>query len=151
MRKSLMKYQVLRLLAVMLALAVMAAACGSDSNPDAVATAADADSSQGDAASEDAASDDAASEDAASDEAAAPAVALDEATEVEDGGAETASFGELEARWADARAATVAKIKANGYGLDGDILTGPGGWTVDFSECPSDWNNVAGVAASSLA
>ena len=37
-----MKYQVLRLLAVMLALAVMAAACGSDSNPDAVATAADA-------------------------------------------------------------------------------------------------------------
>ena len=145
MRKSLMKYQVLRLLAVMLALAVMAAACGSDSNPDAVATAADADSSQGDAASDDAASDDAASDDAASDDAAAPAVALDEATEVEDGGAETASFGELEARWADARAATVARIKANGYGLDGDILTGPGGWTVDFSECPSDWNNVAGV------
>ena len=100
-----MKYQVLRLLAVMLALAVMAAACGSDSNPGAVATAADANSSQGDAASDESASDE-----AASDEAAAPAVALDEATEVEDGGAETASFGELEARWADARAATVAKI-----------------------------------------
>jgi|MEHZ01.5.fsa_nt_MEHZ011510795.1_1 uncharacterized protein (DUF1330 family) len=58
----------------MLALAVIAAACGSDGNPDAVVTAADADSSQGDAAS---------------DEAAATAVELDDATEVEDGGAES--------------------------------------------------------------
>ncbi len=27
-----------------------------------------------------------------------------------------------------------------------DILTGPGGWTVDLSDCPEDWTNDAGVA-----
>lgn len=128
-----MKHHVLRLLAALLAIALIAVACGSDDSPDTAAAEPDEVLSAGGAVD---------SEDAAEQ--------LESAIAVEDGGAETASFEELEARWAAGRAAVIADIEANGYGLDGDVLNGPGGWTVDLSECPSDWNNVAGIEDGTL-
>lgn len=160
-----MKSRLLCLLAVLLSLALVAAACGSD---DADSSATDTDAAEADdaAPSDEGDGDDAADTDdgaADSDDDAADSDddgdsddgADDGDTEEEDDGAggdgpandgvTSIPFGELEAQWADARAAVVAEIEENGWGLDGDILTGPGGWTVDISECPDDWNNTAGI------
>ena len=73
--------------------------------------------------------------------------AVEDATEVEDGGVQNdASLAELEAQWAEARAAIVADIKAGGYGVDGDTVNGPAGMTIDLSACPADWSDTAGIA-----
>ncbi len=160
-----MKRNLLSLLAAVLALALIAAACGSD---DAVDSAADtpatsddaADASTDDASTDDASTDDASTDDASTDEgdttdgddAAGGAISRDDAAAQLDSaaaagatGEDALSFEELEASWADARAAVIAEIEENGWGVEDNILTGPGGWTVDFSECPSDWNNTAGI------
>ena len=56
------------------------------------------------------------------------------------------SIDELEARWAERRAATVARIRSEGYGVDGDgVLVGPSGFEVDLGACPDDWSDTAGI------
>ena len=159
-----MSNKLTRLLAVIFALALLAAACGSDSVTDVVDNATDAAGDAADAA-EDAAGDaaeaveDAVTEEEDDDEATGGAVDEEEAAEavadaaeeeVEDGGVITTAIEDLEAEWADQRAAIVAEIKAAGYGVDGDTLTGPGGWTVDLSACPADWTDTTGVADGTI-
>ncbi len=149
-----MSRKLMRLLAVLFSLALLATACGSDGAVDAVTDAA---SDAADAV-EDAASDAAdAVEDAMDDEESeevggavdedAAQEAVEEATEVEDGGVQSDStLAELEAQWAEARASIVAEITAAGYGVDGDTVTGPGGMSIDLSACPADWSDTAGIA-----
>ena len=52
-----------------------------------------------------------------------------------------------EALWADQRQATVDRIKANNWGVsaDGRTLTGPEGFTIDLSACPSGWSPTEGI------
>jgi len=159
-----MSKKLMRLMAVIFALSLVATACGSDGVVDSVTdaasdaadTATDAAGDAADAVSgddeEDAMDDEEDAMDneeeaggAVDEDAAADAVADAQEEEITDGGVETSSIAELEAEWADARAAIVADIKAAGYGVDGDTLTGPGGWTVDLSACPADWNDSAGI------
>ena len=146
-----MSSKLTRLLAVIFALSLLAAACGSDDASDVADNAAATD----DAADVVEADEEAEEAEEAEDEATGGAVDEEEAAdaveeaaegEVEDGGVITTTLEDLEAEWAAQRAEIVAEIKAAGYGLDGDILTGPGGWTVDLSDCPEDWTNDAGVA-----
>ena len=72
--------------------------------------------------------------------------AVEDATEEPAASGGDEAIAALEAEWASARAALVEDIKSNGYGVDGDTLNGPGGWTVDLSACPSDWSDDAGIA-----
>ncbi len=157
-----MSNKLMRLLAVIFALSLVATACGSDSADDS-SSASDTSTDAADSSSSDAADDEeeAADEEEAMDEeetggqvdedAAADAVAeAGDAEDVADGGVETSSIEELEAGWAAARAEIVAQIKAAGYGVDGDTLTGPGGWAIDLSTCPSDWSDTAGITDGTI-
>ena len=151
----------MRLVAVIFAMALLATACGSDSVTDVVDSATDAAGDAADAATdaveeamdddeEEAMEEDEGTGGAVDEEEAADAVEEAMEEEVEDGGVVTTAIADLEALWADERAAIVADIKANGYGVDGDILTGPGGWTVDLSNCPSDWADDAGLSNGTI-
>ena len=55
---------------------------------------------------------------------------------------------EWEALWETERQAVVDEIVDGGYGLDEstNVLTGPGGFELDLSTCPADWNPTEGVA-----
>ncbi|MGD9755730.1 MAG: hypothetical protein AB7W59_32455, partial [Acidimicrobiia bacterium] len=54
---------------------------------------------------------------------------------------------EWEALWASERAAIVARIKENGWGLqaDGKTITGPEGFTIDLTRCAAGWSNTEGI------
>ena len=151
-----------RLLASAAALSLVAAACGSDgpSVDDATDAAEevvdDAEEAVDDAtdAAEEAVDDatDAAEEvvDDAEEAVDDAEEAVDDATDaaddaVEDAVAAAGSIEELEAQWAEARAAIVADIKANGYGVTDGIVNGPGGFTMDLNDCPADWNDLGGI------
>jgi branched-chain amino acid transport system substrate-binding protein len=140
-----------RLLAIIFAMSLLATACGgSDAAPEAVDSGSDAADAAEETADEPEAEEEAEPEEevtggAADEEETGTAVEDAAEEEVEDGGVVTTSIEDLEALWAEQRAGIVADIKAAGYGVDGDILTGPGGWTVDLSNCPDDWSNTTGV------
>lgn len=59
---------------------------------------------------------------------------------------EPGSIEELEAQWARARTEVVDSIRAAGYGVDADnVLRGPAGFEVDLNQCPTGWDDQAGV------
>jgi ABC-type branched-subunit amino acid transport system substrate-binding protein len=61
-------------------------------------------------------------------------------------GEEPASMEEWEALWGSERQAIVDEIVDGGYGVDDDgVLTGPGGFELDLSTCPSEWNETQGI------
>jgi branched-chain amino acid transport system substrate-binding protein len=62
------------------------------------------------------------------------------------------SMEEWEALWADERAAVVERIESEGFGLsaDGKTLTGPEGFTIDLSACPSGWSNTEGLTDTEI-
>ncbi|MEZ5411103.1 MAG: ABC transporter substrate-binding protein [Acidimicrobiales bacterium] len=66
--------------------------------------------------------------------------ATDEPTEI-------ASMADWEALWDTQRAALVAEIEENGWGWDqaANKVTGPGGFEVDLSACPSGWDPYQGL------
>ena len=127
-----------RLLSLLFAFALVAAACGSDDG--------DEDAEGGETETEELAGggvDDDAVEDALED------TTTTEAMEDDEGGEAAGSIEELEAEWAEARAAVVAAIVDGGYGVDeNNILTGPAGYEVDLNNCPSDWSDTAGLDGS---
>lgn len=54
--------------------------------------------------------------------------------------------GGLIAAWAADRAAAVTRITDNGWGVDSnDVLRGPGGLTIDLSQCPAGWSDAGPV------
>ncbi len=130
--------QLTKLLSLLFALALVAAACGGDSDTEAgdsgdseeeTTEPTEAGGGVDEEAAEEAVEEAAAEE--ADDEEAAPAAG---------------SIEELEAQWADARTAVVDAINAGGYGVDeNNVLNGPGGFTLDLSNCPSDWSDTAGL------
>ncbi len=131
-----------KILSLLFALALVASACGGSDD--------DEGSSEGDT--------EAGEEEAAGggidDDAAAEAIAGSSTTEPADDGdtAEAAgSIEELEAQWAEQRAAVVEVLSSDDYGVgDDNILRGPGGFEVDLNECPADWSDTAGLDGSIL-
>ncbi|MEZ5233726.1 MAG: ABC transporter substrate-binding protein [Acidimicrobiales bacterium] len=66
--------------------------------------------------------------------------------------AQPTSMEEWEALWAEERAAIVAEVESEGYGLsaDGKTLTGAGGLEVDLSNCPGNWSNTEGLTDTEI-
>jgi len=125
----------LRLLAILFAFALVATACGGSDGDTDTTTSTSSESEGGEdlgAVDEDAATD--AISEAAGEEADNTAAA------------NISSIEDLEAVWADRRAEIVADIIDAGYGVDGDILTGPAGFSVDLSACPADWSDTEGIS-----
>lgn len=121
-----------KLLSLLFALALVASACG-DSDEEGTST----DDTEAEELQGGGVDDDAAEEALTSTTAAA---AEDEVME------EAGSIEDLEAIWADERAAIVETIKAEGYGIgDDNILRGAGGFEVDLNGCPADWSDTAGL------
>ena len=129
-----------KILSLLFAMALVAAACGGSDDDDGDAagteTESEGDGETGGGIDED---------------AAAEALADDEGEDAPDEPVEQAgSIEELEEQWAAARAAVVddlnAGIAAGDYGVgDDNILRGPGGYEVDLSNCPADWSNTEGL------
>ena len=62
------------------------------------------------------------------------------------------SMPDWEALWAKQRAAIVARIKRNNWGVsaDGTTLTGPEGFTVDLSKCAAGWSTNEGLTDTEI-
>jgi branched-chain amino acid transport system substrate-binding protein len=115
------------LLAGLIGLSLVAAACGGDDSSEATATTG----------------------------AAASASTTTEAasgTPSSTAAVQPKSIDEWEALWASQRAAIVKRITDNHWGksADGKTLTGPEGWTVDLTKCPSDWSDTEGVTDTTV-
>ncbi|MPY91861.1 MAG: ABC transporter substrate-binding protein [Acidimicrobiia bacterium] len=92
--------------------------------------------------------DDSASTTAQTATTAAPASTAAPATTAGDGPADQPTSMEgWEALWAEERAAVVARIQENGWGVkeDGSQLVGPGGFTIDLARCPASWSDTEGM------
>jgi len=81
----------------------------------------------------------------------------DTATSGGDEGSEPAtahptSIEDWEKLWEEERAAVVARIKENGWGLQEDgTITGPEGFMVDTkADCPADWSNTEGLSDDNI-
>ena len=125
--------------AVATALALTAAACGSDDSDGAGTETTTAGGLINEEASK------------AIDDATAT-TAAGSATTAADAIAEPTSMEEWEALWAEERAATVKRIKDNGWGLqaDGKTVTGPEGFTMDLSKCAPGWSNTEGLTDTEI-
>ncbi len=130
-----------KMLALLFGFALVAAACGGSSGE--TEASGDEETSESEDTSEDSGGEDEEVGGAASDEDVEEAVQA--AGDEEAGEGSTAgSIEELEAIWAEERAAIVETLSSGDYGLGEDgILRGPGGFELDTSACPADWNNEA--------
>ncbi len=132
--------QLTKLLSLLFALALVAAACSSDDSTEAGEDGGTTDESTEEEGEEELAGggiDDEATEDAVAE------AAEEEVMEEEDA---AGSIEELEAQWAEARAAVVDAINAGGFGVDeNNVLVGPAGFEIDLNNCPSDWTDDAGL------
>ena len=149
----------LRLLALMFAFAMVAAACGSSDDGDS--------SSGGESETTAAHSDDGGDEEEEEDtsiggglsqDAAEKAIEGDDEEEEVDEDAPTFDRSTLDGIWEEAaynRQKMVDKITAKmdagewGVGDDG-ILRGPAGFEINMNECPSDWSDTAGITDSEI-
>ncbi|MGI9613035.1 MAG: ABC transporter substrate-binding protein [Acidimicrobiales bacterium] len=128
----------MRLLVLLLALALVAAACGGDDDESSAEDESETETERGGGID---------------DEAAGEALAESTTTapNAENDTVVPASIEELEAQWAEARAAVVQRIKDEGYGVDDDnILRGPAGFEVDLNNCPADWSETGGIVDGTI-
>ncbi len=136
------KDQWFRIVAVLLAFSVVAAACGGSSSDAAsdgtdATTAADAEEEDAGAVDEPDEVDQAVQDAADEEEAAA-------------GPSTATNMEELEAEWAANRQKIVDMltegIEAGDYGVgDDNILRGPSGYEIDLNKCPADWSDTEGI------
>ncbi len=111
---------------------VLAAACTGDEGDDAgggtIALPADTDGDRSDSEAETGDGDESASSGSAETEA------LDVTA-----GPDPSTLTELEAVWADNRAAIINRLRDGEYGVTDGVLTGPGDLVVDLNRCPAGW------------
>ena len=154
-----LRRNLLRLLALLFAFALVAAACGSSD---------DDDSSSGSSESASATADDHGDDDhdheeetggGLSQDAVENAVAGDDEAEEEvDEEApsfDTSTMEGLEASWEYNRGKLVAmiteKMDSGEWGVGSDnILRGPTGFEIDLNDCPSDWSDTGGLTADAI-
>ncbi|MDH3731426.1 MAG: ABC transporter substrate-binding protein [Acidimicrobiia bacterium] len=127
--------RMMRLVALLMALGLVAAACGGSD---------DDTSAEGETEAETETEADAGG--SVDDDAAREALAESTTTSLEGGEEGATTIEDLETQWAAARAAVVQRIKDEGYGVDdNNILTGPAGFEVDLNQCPSNWTETEGI------
>ena len=152
----------LRLLAVLFAFAMVAAACGSSDDDDSSSSSSESASATAEDHSDDDDHDHEEEEETGgglSQDAVENAVSGDDEAEEEvDEDAptfDTSTIEGLEASWAYNREKLVAmiteKMEAGEWGVGDDgILRGPTGFEIDLNECPADWSDTGGVTADSV-
>jgi branched-chain amino acid transport system substrate-binding protein len=66
--------------------------------------------------------------------------------------AQPTSMDEWEALWAKERDAVVKRIKDNKWAksADGKTVTGPSGFTIDLTKCPTGWSDTEGLTDTSI-
>jgi branched-chain amino acid transport system substrate-binding protein len=66
--------------------------------------------------------------------------------------AQPTSMEGWEALWKEQRDAIVKRIKDNNWGksADGKTMTGPSGFTIDLTKCPSNWSDTEGLTDTSI-
>jgi branched-chain amino acid transport system substrate-binding protein len=151
----------LRLLAVLFAFAMVAAACGSSDDDDSSSGSSESASATAEDHSDDddhdheeeetggGLSQDAVEKAGSGDDEAEQEVDEDAPT------FDTSTIEGLEASWAYNREKLVAmiteKMEAGEWGVGDDgILRGPTGFEIDLNECPADWSDTGGVTADSV-
>ncbi len=137
------KQRLLRLLSLLFAFSLVAAACGG-SDSDGASTETETEE-EGGGAIDDEAVDDALSgtDDEETD------VTVEE--EEEDAMVAPTNMEELEALWAEKRQAVIDRITEEGFGMGDDgIVTGAGGFTIDTNNCPADWSDTEGITADTI-
>ncbi len=145
------KRRIWRLLAVLFAFALVAAACGSDDDD----ASSDEVDTQTTAATDDGGDD---GDDSASaidcvvqpvtgvSEVDVPSLPSNPDRSTLDG-----IFTEAEQRRATLVAELTNSIASGDYGVDENcVLNGPGGFAVDLSQCPADWDNANGITGSEI-
>lgn len=62
------------------------------------------------------------------------------------------TIDQWEQRWADERAAIVARAKQEKWGksADGRTVTGPEGYTIDLTKCPTGWSDTEGLTDTTI-
>ena len=153
-----LRRNLLRLLALLFAFALVAAACGSSDDDDssssssesATATADDhgdddhGEEETGGGLSQDAVENAVSGEDEAEEEVDEEAPSFD-----------TSTMEGLEASWEYNREKLVAmvteKMESGEWGVGSDnILRGPTGFEIDLNDCPSDWSDTGGLTADAI-
>ena len=152
----------LRLLALLFAFALVAAACGSSDDDDSSSSSSESATATADDHGDDDDHDHEEEEETGgglSQDAVENAVSGDDEAEEEvDEDAptfDTSTIEGLEASWAYNREKLVAmiteKMEAGEWGVGDDgILRGPTGFEIDINECPADWSDTGGVTADSV-
>ena len=152
----------LRLLALLFAFALVAAACGSSDDDDSSSSSSESATATADDHGDDDDHDHEEEEETGgglSQDAVENAVSGDDEAEEEvDEDAptfDTSTIEGLEASWAYNREKLVAmiteKMEAGEWGVGEDgILRGPTGFEIDLNECPADWSDTGGVTADSV-
>lgn len=135
--------RMLRALALLFVMALIASACGGSSDGDdetGTEVGAGEDSGGGGLDDEAVAEALTSTTEAADDEADEDEAAVsDKPTSIE----------EWEALWAEERAAIVERIESEGMGInDANVLVGPSGFEIDLNECPADWSETEGIEDS---
>lgn len=149
-----MNKRLIRLLSLLFAFSLIAAACG-DSDDGSDSTTTDEESTEA------APADEAESEEGGTvdDDKAAAALSDDDDDEVttteamDESPAET--IEDLEAGWAASRQVTIDMltkgIEAGDFGIgDDNILRGPSGFQIDLNDCPGDWSNTGGITDTEI-
>ena len=157
-----LRRNLLRLLALLFAFALVAAACGSSDDDDSSSSSSESATATADDHGDDDDHDHEEEEETGgglSQDAVENAVSGDDEAEEEvDEDAptfDTSTIEGLEASWAYNREKLVAmiteKMEAGEWGVGDDgILRGPTGFEIDLNECPADWSDTGGVTADSV-
>ena len=157
-----LRRNLLRLLALLFAFALVAAACGSSDDDDSSSSSSESATATADDHGDDDDHDHEEEEETGgglSQDAVENAVSGDDEAEEEvDEDAptfDTSTIEGLEASWAYNREKLVAmiteKMEAGEWGVGDDgILRGPTGFEIDINECPADWSDTGGVTADSV-
>ena len=157
-----LRRNLLRLVALLFAFALVAAACGSSDDDDSSSSSSESATATADDHGDDDDHDHEEEEETGgglSQDAVENAVSGDDEAEEEvDEDAptfDTSTIEGLEASWAYNREKLVAmiteKMEAGEWGVGDDgILRGPTGFEIDLNECPADWSDTGGVTADSV-
>jgi branched-chain amino acid transport system substrate-binding protein len=149
-----MNKRVIRLLSLLFAFSLVAAACG-DSDGGNDSTTTDEESTEAAPADEEQSEEGGTIDD---DEAAA---AFDDDDDDDDATTEAVdespaeTIEDLQADWATSRQAVIDMltegIEAGDFGIgDDNILRGPSGFQIDLNDCPGDWSNTGGITDTEI-
>jgi hypothetical protein len=149
-----MNKRLIRLLSLLFAFSLVAAACG-DSDGGNDSTTTDEESTEAAPADEEQSEEGGTIDD---DEAAA---AFDDDDDDDDATTEAVdespaeTIEDLQADWATSRQAVIDMltegIEAGDFGIgDDNILRGPSGFQIDLNDCPGDWSNTGGITDTEI-